>query len=145
MFLLFFAPLAPLGSRPGTNSPATALTTRLAVVDTVPSAVEDQVGVPAQNATAAARLVILLVRALRLPEAVEVAVVALEAEATVEGSAVRKRLGTCAFLLLSKGVREADVLDGSYTCGGVGHLSRDCVQGSKCYNCSGVVSVQSLL
>ncbi|KAF9457565.1 hypothetical protein BDZ94DRAFT_1272808 [Collybia nuda] len=28
----------------------------------------------------------------------------------------------------------------SYTCGGVGHLSRDCVQGSKCYNCSGVVS-----
>ncbi|KAJ7155136.1 hypothetical protein C8R46DRAFT_1041328 [Mycena filopes] len=22
-----------------------------------------------------------------------------------------------------------------YTCGGVGHLSRDCVQGSKCYNC----------
>ncbi|KAH9953301.1 hypothetical protein BC827DRAFT_140823 [Russula dissimulans] len=29
----------------------------------------------------------------------------------------------------------------SYTCGGVGHLSRDCGQGSKCYNCSGVVSV----
>ena len=29
----------------------------------------------------------------------------------------------------------------SYTCGGVGHLSRDCVQGSKCYNCSGFVSV----
>lgn len=28
-----------------------------------------------------------------------------------------------------------------YTCGGVGHLSKDCVQGSKCYNCSGVVSV----
>ena len=28
----------------------------------------------------------------------------------------------------------------SYTCGGVGHLSRDCVQGSKCYNCSGFVS-----
>lgn len=28
----------------------------------------------------------------------------------------------------------------SYSCGGVGHLSRDCVQGSKCYNCSGVVS-----
>lgn len=27
----------------------------------------------------------------------------------------------------------------SYSCGGVGHLSRDCVQGSKCYNCSGVV------
>ncbi|KAJ7022641.1 hypothetical protein C8F04DRAFT_1272456 [Mycena alexandri] len=26
-----------------------------------------------------------------------------------------------------------------YTCGGVGHLSRDCVQGSKCYNCGGVV------
>jgi hypothetical protein len=26
----------------------------------------------------------------------------------------------------------------SYTCGGVGHMSRDCVQGSKCYNCSGV-------
>ncbi|KAI0371647.1 hypothetical protein BV20DRAFT_153462 [Pilatotrama ljubarskyi] len=25
----------------------------------------------------------------------------------------------------------------NYTCGGVGHLSRDCVQGSKCYNCSG--------
>ncbi|KAH9980814.1 hypothetical protein BGW80DRAFT_1266341 [Lactifluus volemus] len=28
----------------------------------------------------------------------------------------------------------------SYTCGGVGHLSRDCVQGSKCYNCSAIVS-----
>lgn len=28
----------------------------------------------------------------------------------------------------------------SYTCGGVGHMSRDCVQGSKCYNCNGVVS-----
>ncbi|KAI0729887.1 hypothetical protein C8Q72DRAFT_825653 [Fomitopsis betulina] len=27
----------------------------------------------------------------------------------------------------------------SYTCGGVGHLSRDCVQASRCYNCSGVV------
>ncbi|KAF9014343.1 hypothetical protein BDQ17DRAFT_454275 [Cyathus striatus] len=24
-----------------------------------------------------------------------------------------------------------------FTCGGVGHLSRDCVQGPKCYNCSG--------
>ena len=31
--------------------------------------------------------------------------------------------------------------DISYSCGGVGHLSRDCVQGSKCYNCSGVVSI----
>ena len=29
----------------------------------------------------------------------------------------------------------------SYTCGGVGHLSRDCVQGSKCYNCSGIVCI----
>lgn len=29
----------------------------------------------------------------------------------------------------------------SYSCGGVGHLSRDCVQGSKCYNCSGFVRV----
>lgn len=28
----------------------------------------------------------------------------------------------------------------SYTCGGVGHMSRDCGQGAKCYNCSGVVS-----
>ena len=28
----------------------------------------------------------------------------------------------------------------SYTCGGVRHLSRDCVQGSKCYNCSSFVS-----
>ncbi|KAI0683342.1 hypothetical protein BC835DRAFT_1409409 [Cytidiella melzeri] len=26
----------------------------------------------------------------------------------------------------------------SYTCGGQGHLSRDCVQGPKCYNCNGV-------
>ena len=26
-----------------------------------------------------------------------------------------------------------------YTCGGVGHLSMDYVQGSKCYNCSGTV------
>ena len=31
----------------------------------------------------------------------------------------------------------------SYTCGGVGHLSRDCVQGSKCYNCSGSVRVST--
>ncbi|KAF8129713.1 hypothetical protein K438DRAFT_867820 [Mycena galopus ATCC 62051] len=31
-----------------------------------------------------------------------------------------------------------------YTCGGVGHLSRDCVQGSKCYNCGGVVSLSLL-
>ena len=28
----------------------------------------------------------------------------------------------------------------SYSCGGVGHMSRDCVQGSKCYNCSGFVN-----
>lgn len=27
-----------------------------------------------------------------------------------------------------------------YACGGVGHCSRDCFQGFKCYNCSGVVS-----
>ncbi|EDR00362.1 uncharacterized protein LACBIDRAFT_314345 [Laccaria bicolor S238N-H82] len=25
-----------------------------------------------------------------------------------------------------------------YACGGVGHCSRDCFQGFKCYNCSGV-------
>lgn len=28
----------------------------------------------------------------------------------------------------------------SYSCGGVGHISRDCVQGAKCYNCSQTVS-----
>jgi hypothetical protein len=27
----------------------------------------------------------------------------------------------------------------SHTCGGVGHLSRDCGEGPKCYNCSGYV------
>lgn len=27
----------------------------------------------------------------------------------------------------------------SYTCGGMGHMSRDCPKGSKCYNCSGIV------
>ena len=32
----------------------------------------------------------------------------------------------------------------SYTCGGVGHLSRDCVQGSKCYNCSGIVRLRPI-
>lgn len=32
----------------------------------------------------------------------------------------------------------------SYTCGGVGHMSRDCVQGSKCYNCNGFVSISLL-
>ena len=30
----------------------------------------------------------------------------------------------------------------SYSCGGVGHLSRDCAQGSKCYNCSGFVRIR---
>ena len=38
-----------------------------------------------------------------------------------------------------------DVRDDSYTCGGVGHLSRDCGQGSKCYNCSGIVGVSASL
>jgi len=33
----------------------------------------------------------------------------------------------------------------SYSCGGVGHLSRDCVQGSKCYNCSGTVRLDRIL
>lgn len=32
----------------------------------------------------------------------------------------------------------------SFTCHGVGHLSRDCVQGPKCYNCNGVVSRSAL-
>lgn len=36
-------------------------------------------------------------------------------------------------------VDDHDVFVHSYQCGGVGHLSRDCVQGSKCYNCSGIV------
>lgn len=41
---------------------------------------------------------------------------------------------------MSAGYQHHSLLN-SYTCGGVGHMSRDCVQGSKCYNCSGVVSI----
>jgi hypothetical protein len=40
-----------------------------------------------------------------------------------------------------KTLRSLFIYFSSYTCGGVGHLSRDCVQGSKCYNCSNVVSL----
>lgn len=51
--------------------------------------------------------------------------------------AVEARLGAHPHFLSS--IRRVLTPFFSYTCGGVGHLSRDCVQGSKCYNCSGIV------
>lgn len=66
-------------------------------------------------------------------------VVAASAEAVVEASALSavEKPGVIDHGFLSV-LDLYDLLD-SYSCGGVGHLSRDCVQGSKCYNCSGFV------
>lgn len=33
----------------------------------------------------------------------------------------------------------------SFSCGGVGHLQRDCVQGPKCYNCSEIVGIPTIV
>lgn len=52
-----------------------------------------------------------------------------------------ERLGTLMSMPVFFALEADSICPCSYTCGGVGHLSRDCVQGSKCYNCSGVVSV----
>jgi hypothetical protein len=98
-----------------------------------------------RNAIAAARLVTLRVRAPRRPEAAQeaTAVVGEAGEATVVlGAGAVKKHGALS-QVLSHRSRGTDAFR-SYTCGGVGHLSRDCGQGSKCYNCSGVVSVLSV-
>ena len=109
-----------------------------------------------RNATAVARLATLRVHAPRHPEAVVVreamvvvVVVVEEEEGTVPlvvvvvVVVVVKKLGSCSlYLVASPLVTNAPFrLFQSYTCGGVGHLSRDCGQGSKCYNCSAIVGV----
>ncbi|KAI0636530.1 hypothetical protein C8Q77DRAFT_508503 [Trametes polyzona] len=108
--------------------PAAATSPRSAAVTTL-----------ARSATAAARSAISHGRALRPP-----VVRAALAEATTASVAASRGHGTrpCD----QTRVRLVNLQRySSYTCGGVGHLSRDCVQGSKCYNCSGFVSPSSLI
>jgi hypothetical protein len=108
-----------------------------------------------QNAIVAERSATLRVRAPRLPEVAREEAMAAAAAAGVEEeegedtivSVVEvKRHGALSFCVAP---RQRGVADhpfstfSSYTCGGVGHLSRDCVQGSKCYNCSAIVRVYS--
>ncbi len=105
----------------------------------------------AQNVIAVARLAILRARAPRrlvveaeVEAGAEAATAAVAEVATVISGVVvagAKSPGMCVFVHT---VRVAFLMPSagaviSYTCGGVGHLSRDCVQGSKCYNCSGIV------
>ena len=90
-----------------------------------------------KNATSAERSATLLVLApSRLALEVRIPVVAMVVEISAL-SAVEKPGGTY-HGFFSSALDLSDLFD-SYSCGGVGHLSRDCVQGSKCYNCSGFV------
>ena len=99
------------------------------------AAAASRVVLPARNATAVAKLGTLLAHVpMALPTP---GMAAAAAEATVRLVAVVEvRLG--APLLTARPSSSLNAVF-SYTCGGVGHLSRDCVQGSKCYNCSGIV------
>lgn len=127
--------------------PKTAPVAAAAVAVLVPALV--------QNAIVAERSATLRVRAPRLPEVAREEAMAAVAAAEEEGeeeedttvSVVEvKRHGALSFCIAP---RQRGVTDypfsifSSYTCGGVGHLSRDCVQGSKCYNCSAIVRVYS--
>lgn len=121
--------------------------------------VQEEAGHPeeprqALNATAVANQVILRVHvpSLEVIAVVDTAV-EVEVEGTAQGTAVaadleeeEERLGMQRTIstFLDKILINIIRMCYSYTCGGVGHLSRDCVQGSKCYNCSGVVSFLSL-
>lgn len=100
------------------------------------AAAASRVVLPARNATAVAKLGTLLAHVpMALPTPGMAA--AVVAEATVRLVAVVEvKLG--APLLTARPSSSLNAVF-SYTCGGVGHLSRDCVQGSKCYNCSGIV------
>ena len=93
-----------------------------------------------KNATSAERSATLLVLAPSQLVPEEITAVVVATAAAVAGasalSAVEKP-GVIDHGFLS-GLDLHDLL-ASYSCGGVGHLSRDCVQGSKCYNCSGFV------
>jgi hypothetical protein len=119
----------------------------------VPAAVLAAVAL-VRNATAVARLATLRVHALRHPEAVVVreamvvvVVVVVEGTAPLVVAVVVvvavKKLGSCSLYLVASplAANAPFRLFKSYTCGGVGHLSRDCGQGSKCYNCSAIVGV----
>ena len=86
-----------------------------------------------RNVTAVVKSGTLLVRVPRLPTLVGMVAAEAEAEATLPlGEVKLGAYSSCS----SGGLFDRSF---SYTCGGVGHLSRDCVQGSKCYNCSGIV------
>jgi Zinc knuckle len=101
----------------------------------------------AANAIVAERSAISRVSALNLRVAAAEAAVEEEEEEAEDGalSGATRKLGGLIFHYIPVNVRAGThglvfLYLTSYSCGGVGHLSRDCVQGSKCYNCSGVVS-----
>jgi hypothetical protein len=123
----FFLVVVPCSSNRSIHSRATALML-LPLEAEVAVAEDPSVTAVARSATLRAPAPKLAVLAAAAEEEAAAMEEALEEEAKRPGRISR----------LSPGCRLLMVL--SYTCGGVGHLSRDCVQGSKCYNCSGVVS-----
>lgn len=139
-------PLAQLVLKLSKKSRAIALrpgvVPAVVLADTVP--VEEEAAQD-KNAIAVARWAILRVRApKRRAVGLEEVGIAEEVEVVEVGMAVSavgitKRRGTSTTPHEVLPVLNDDILLFSYTCGGVGHLSRDCVQGSKCYNCSGIV------
>lgn len=104
---------------------------------------EVAVAVAVRSAIVAAKRAISLGLAQMRPEvemAMEEVEVVVVVEVMVASAAAVREPGDIHFqYFLSDNVMLMNAR--SYTCGGVGHLSRDCVQGSKCYNCSGVVSI----
>ncbi|KAF9242029.1 hypothetical protein BU15DRAFT_60539 [Melanogaster broomeanus] len=141
-----FLVIALWKQRPSLATSAVRKATFLVIALRVPVVVvEDGAGADsppllAKNATVAVKSATLLVPAPRLLEATPAteeatAVEAMAAEA-MAGQVVEARLGI--YPSDSIDLEVADWHFHSYTCGGVGHLSRDCVQGSKCYNCSGI-------
>lgn len=112
------------------------------LVEEAPEATRaEAVVVVVANATVAANPATLLVTALVLAAEAAVETTALSAEEEEEEI---RRLGKLELYILVDVRAGSHLYLTSYTCGGVGHLSRDCVQGSKCYNCSGVVSYHLL-
>ena len=102
--------------------------------------VEEEAEVQVWNVTNVVKSGISLVPALRVDLVVE------EGPVHLVVAPVRRRLGMY-FLLFILFLTHYLLI--SYSCGGVGHMSRDCVQGSKCYNCNQFVShfyfIESLL